>query len=175
MQEKWHEQNDIMWDNGWLSYPTDVLRTPCYIACPEVECNVMNALYFGQIHPPCGGLSIVIWYSTLAGLPRKIRFLSIYSVTGVKSAVLFGYIWCGYCWYAGLFSAILTVKIEKKYVDLKRYFIHKFQYTKIHSVSIYTKMFSTLTHYFVYTCNWTGSAFFLKLDTDSYVKRMYET
>lgn len=76
---------------------------------------------------------------------------------------LFGYIWCGYCWYAGLFSAILTVKIEKKYVDLKRYFIHKFQYTKIHSMSIYTKMFSTLTHYFVYTCNWTGSAFFSKI------------
>lgn len=53
----------------------------------EVDSDVMDAVYAGQIYPPGGGLSMICWYCTLTSLPSKVRFLSIYGITSVKIIV----------------------------------------------------------------------------------------
>ena len=61
--------------------------TPCFIVRPEVNGNVVYALYTAKVHPP-GGASLVVGRNrTLAPKSTKVCFSTVHGITSVKSCV----------------------------------------------------------------------------------------
>lgn len=86
-KDKWCKSMHCWYYYGYIEIKE--LRTPCYIFSPIVDGDVMDSVDIDQVYPPNGGLFAICWDNTLASCPIQFRFISIYSVTGVRYCVTF--------------------------------------------------------------------------------------
>lgn len=84
-KDKWCKSMHCWYNYG--SIEIKELRTPCYIFSPIVDGDVMDSVDIGQVYPPSSGLFVIFWDNTLAICPIQFRFISIYSITGVRYCV----------------------------------------------------------------------------------------